>query len=105
MDALYAFILGLLPTILTSLVIFYFQRKQRLRDALNEAHAAASRQESLLMLELQMATAKLSYAAACAIKRGEPNGEVEEGIKAYETAKTKYFAFLNEQAIEHLHDN
>lgn len=104
MNAAQAFILGLLPTIITSLVVFYLQRKQRHRDAMNEAHAAASRRESLLMLELQMATAKLSYAVACAIKRGEPNGEVEEGIEAYEAAKARYIAFLNEQAINHLHD-
>ena len=104
MDNVYAFILGLCPTIITSLVIFYLQRKQRRTDAIQEAHAAASRKESLLMLELQMATAKLSYAVACAIKRGEPNGEVEEGIKAYEAAKANYIAFISEQAINHLHD-
>ena len=37
-----------------------------------------------------------------AIKRGKPNGEVEEAIEAYEEAKTAYYRFLNEQAKEHL---
>ena len=37
-----------------------------------------------------------------ALKRGKANGEVEEGIVAYEAARKKYLAFLNEQAAEHL---
>lgn len=49
-----------------------------------------------------MACARLSYAVAVAIKNKRVNGEVEEGIEAYEEAKEKYFKFLNEQAKEHL---
>ena len=37
-----------------------------------------------------------------AVKRGYANGEVEEGVEAYEEAKSNYFKFLNEQATEHL---
>ena len=49
-----------------------------------------------------MAAAKLSYARAMALKRGAPNGEVEEAVADYEAAKLAYYRFLNEQAADHL---
>ena len=64
--------------------------------------ADARKEESFLALEMQMANAKLSYATAMALKRGHANGEVEDGITAYEDAKKKYFDFLNRQATDHL---
>lgn len=97
-----SFLLGLAPTIITGMGIFYWQRGQKRRDAVTDERASARKRESLLALELQMATAKLSYAVAVAVKRGTPNGEVEEGVKAYEDARKKYLSFLNEQATEHL---
>ena len=67
-----------------------------------EKRAAARQKESLLALELNMSTAKLAYATAVALRRGHANGEVEEGIRAYNEAKKKYVDFLNAQASEHL---
>ena len=51
-----------------------------------------------------MATAKLAYANAMAIKRGKPNGEIEDGITAYEAARKAYLAFLNKTATESLNE-
>lgn len=39
---------------------------------------------------------------AAAIRRGSPNGEMEEAMEAYESAKTAYYHFVNEQAAEHI---
>ena len=89
-------------TVFISMLVFYLQRKQNKSDNKNEEHEQARQQESLLMLELVMASAKLSYACAVAIKRGKANGEVEEGVEAYEEAKGKYYKFLNKQAKEYL---
>ena len=97
-----AFLLGLLPSVIASCAAYYLQRAQKRRDQASEAHAAARKQESLLNLEVTMAAAKLSYACAMAIKRGKPNGEVEEAVGDYETAKEAYYHFLNEQAADHL---
>ena len=80
----------------------FFTRAQKRRDEETDERAKARQKESLLALELNMSTAKLSYATAVALKRGHANGEVEEGIKAYNEAKKKYVDFLNEQANEHL---
>ena len=89
-------------TIFISMLIFYLQRKQNNSDKQKEKHEQARKEESLLLLELVMASAKLSYACAVALKRGKANGEVEEGAKAYEDAKTKYYHFLNKQAKDYL---
>lgn len=102
MNEITAFLLGLLPSVIASGAAFYLQRAQKKRDQKIEHQAKARKNESLLNLEVTMAAAKLSYACAMAIKRGEPNGEVEEGVEAYETAKTAYYRFLNEQAAEHM---
>ena len=91
-----------IPSVLCGVFMFYFQRQQRRKDKRVEHRAEARREESLLHLELQMATAKLAFATAVAVKRGKANGEVDDGIEVYETARHKYLAFLNEQAAEHL---
>lgn len=97
-----AFLLGLIPSILTAIVVFYWQRAQKRRDKRSDERAKARQEEAHLLLELQMANAKLSYANAMAIKRGSPNGEIEVGIEAYEAVKAKYDDFLTEQAHKYL---
>lgn len=77
--------------------MFYIQRMQKKRDEKEEGRARARRTETKLLLDLQMATAKLAYAVAMALKRGTPNGEVEEGVKAYEEAVEEFREFEREQ--------
>lgn len=99
-----SFIWAVAPSLLVGVVMALFNRRQRHRDAQMDQRAAARKQETLLALDLQMATAKLSFATAMAIKRGRPNGEIEEGVDAFESAKKRYLDFLNEQAASHLLD-
>lgn len=99
-----AVIISAFQTILISMLIYYFQRKQKKHDDEVRQRAEARKNESLLLLELNMACAGLAYAVAIAIKNNKVNGEVTEGITAYEKAKGKYFAFLNEQAKDHLQE-
>ena len=97
MNEIWPFLLGLIPSIVTSSVVFYMQRAQKKRDDKAEGKAKARRTAERLSLDLQMAIAKLAYAVAMAIKRGTPNGEVEEGIEAYENALEQYRKFEREQ--------
>ena len=97
-----ALFVAVLPSLCVSVAMAVFNARQKKREEENKAQAAARRKESLLSLEMQMATAKMSYAVAMAMKRGHANGEVEEAIEAYEEARKKYLAFLNEQAADHL---
>ena len=82
---------AVVPSLVCGIVLAMFNKKQNRKDAEVERRAAARKED-----------AKLSYAVAMAIKRGTPNGEVEEGIEAYEAAKKKYIKFLDKLAIEHL---
>ena len=95
-------IVGMVPSIISAVIVFIVTGRISRAEIRRDALAEARKRESLLALEMQMATAKLAYAVAVAVKRGEPNGEVEDGIAAFEAAKKKYLAFLNEQAAEHL---
>lgn len=101
MDIL-SYLIGLIPALITGVAIFYVQRAQKKRDTAVAVRTAVRKEEALLALDLQMATAKLSYATAMAVKRGTPNGEIEDGIEAYEKARSKYYKFLNEQAEKYL---
>jgi len=104
MDRLWNFFLDMLPSIIVGLFAFYWQRAQKKRDKATDDNRKARQEETMLMLQLQWAANKLSYAVAMALKRGSPNGEVEKGIASYESAKKAYREFLDKQAMSHLHD-
>lgn len=97
MNDIVPFLLGLIPSVITSIVVFYIQRQQKTKDEKAEGRANARRKAEKLSFDLQIATAKLAYAVAMAIKRGTPNGEVEDGIEAYKTALERYREFEREQ--------
>lgn len=93
-----------LPSLTVGVLMAIFNRRQANRDEAARKMTEEQRRESVLQIELIMATAKLSYAVAMAIKRGKANGEVEEGLIAYEKATKRYDEFLKEIAAEHLID-
>jgi len=93
-----------LPSILVGIFLWYFNRKSDRHYKATEDRAELRRKEGRLSLEMQMATAKLSYATATALKRGYANGEVEDGIEAYEEAKNNYYKFINDQYVEHINE-
>ena len=97
------------PSLVVSILMLIInsrqKRREQARDERQQKLVNARNQESILHLNLQMATAKLAYANAMAIKRGQPNGEIEEGVKAYEVARRDYIDFLNKQATTSLNEN
>lgn len=95
-------VISILSSLTVAVIVFYMQRRQKKADEATENHTKARKQEALLSLELSMANSKLSYAVVAAMKRGKPNGEVEDAVATYEAAKKKYYDFLNGQAMEHL---
>ena len=95
-------LLTIAQTVFMGMLVFYLQRKQNRTDEKRDKLEEAKRKESLLELEMLMASAKLSYAVAMAIKRGTPNGEVEEGVKAYNEAHDHYTTFIETQVKNYL---
>ena len=96
MDVL-SYLIGLIPAIISGIALFYIQRVQKKRDTADEERTKTREKESYVTLELELATAKLAYASAMAIKRGKPNGEIEEGIEQYEKAMEAFKRFEREQ--------
>lgn len=84
---------ALLPSLLVSLYMAFFNRRISKKDKYSESFDEARRQSDQLKLSLLIATAQLSYAVAMAIKRGRPNGEIEEAAKQYNKALSAFREF------------
>ena len=97
MEEVWVYIISLLPAIITGSVLFYVQRSQKKRDKIVDERAKTRERETYVMLKLELAAAQLSYATAMAIKRGTPNGEIEEGIRQYDKALKGFREFEHEQ--------
>lgn len=89
-------------SLVVSVILLILQTINNARTKRAEERNDMAKQESLLSLKMMSANNKLSYACAMAIKRGRPNGEVEEAVEAYEEAKQEYDAFLMQVAAEQL---
>ena len=87
-----------LPSLLVAIVMALFNRGQKKRDAATREREAARLAAENVQVSLLVASAKLSYALAMAVKRGAPNGEVEDGIAQYREAM-KAFKNLERQLV------
>lgn len=95
-------VMAIVPSIIVSLVMLYWGRQQTKRDVKIESRATIRKEESLLCLKVNMATAKMAEATALAVKRGKTNGEMTEALEELESVKKEYYGFLNRQAKEHI---
>lgn len=89
-------ILAAVPSLLTGIVLYIFNKKMNKADDRREQAEHLRRKEAKLNLDLTFASAQLSYAIAMAMKRGHPNGEVEQGVETYEAALAAYRKFERE---------
>lgn len=86
MEVFWSVVQAALPSLLVSVVMAVFGRKQKKRDAATREREAARLEAENVQVSLLVASAKLSYALAMAAKRGAPNGEVEDGVEQYREA-------------------
>ena len=84
---------AILPSLIVSVATAVFNRKTNKRDKYADELSAAKIESDRLQLNLTIATAKLSYALAMAVKRGEPNGEIEEGVGEYKKCMEEFQEF------------
>lgn len=108
-------ILAIVQTVAAGVITFFIKRQFSNHDkrvvARKEAHDKAQQErdaakfdQECLQLEITMADAKLSYAIVAAIKRGSPNGEIEDALKDYKKAHDRYNLFLKKQGIHKLEE-
>ena len=86
MEVFWSVVQAALPSLLVSVVMAVFGRKQKKRDAATREREAERLEAENVQVSLLVASAKLSYALAMAAKRGAPNGEVEDGVEQYREA-------------------
>lgn len=104
-EELIRFLWAVAPSIFVGVVMAYFNRKQSKKDKEIEDRAEARKKESLLLLKMQFAIGKLSYATAVAVRDGKTNGEMKEGIETYDNAVAEYNRFVNETHVEFLQED
>lgn len=102
MEILTRILWAVLPSLCCGVVLFFFQKSANKREAKHDKMEERRKEESLLLLKMSFANGELGYAAAMALKRGTPNGEVEEAIKAYSDAKGEYNKFINRVHVEEM---
>lgn len=96
--------LAVVPSLLVGLTMAYWNRKQKQRDD-HAKEAEEERMESdYVRIDLEVATAQLSYAVAMAYKRGTPNGEMETAIEQYEKAMERFRKFERRQIARGTND-
>ena len=94
--------INLITPCLFAIFMWWFEKNDRKRDERMKEMNDIKREERLLSLDLSMASSKLAYAVAMALKRGQYNGEIEEVVKVYEASRKKYLEFISTQAISRI---
>ena len=88
------------PGIIVGLTLFYWERRQKKADAETKKHREEKLETDTVRLDLEVATAQLSYATAMALKRGKANGEMEVAIDAYENAMERFRSLERQRLVE-----
>lgn len=81
------------PSLIVGITMALWNNRQNKANADQKKREDLRYKSEILRIDLLVATAQLSYATAVALKRGYANGEVEEGVKAYNSAITKFREF------------
>ncbi len=84
---------SIVPSLLVGMVLFYWEQRTKKQDRQKSTLEDLAVESDMLRLDLEVATAELSYATAMAVKRGTPNGEMEPAIEHYEHAIEKFRKF------------
>lgn len=92
-----AFIMAIAPSLFVGLVLAYWDRKKKKEAEKQKLQEANIVEGDMIRLDLEVATAQLSYAVAMAVKRGYANGEMEKAIKRYDAAMDKFTKFERKQ--------
>jgi len=93
---------AILPSLIVGIFMAIWNAKQKRYTEFERQKELDRLKAEALEISLLVATAQLSYAVAVAIKRGTPNGEVEEGMEQYQRAMSKFREFEREQLAKNI---
>ena len=89
-----------LPGIITGAVLAAWNRKQKKRDDLADRREVERKRDEKVKLDLLVATADLSCAAAVALKYGHTNGETDESLRKYNKAMEQFRDYERDRIAE-----
>lgn len=95
-----AFIGAVIPSLFVGIILGIMNRKADKRYEEEKERAKERAEAASVQLQMVTASAALSYACAVALKRGETNGEVEDGIAKYALAKKRFDDYLVQTAVK-----
>lgn len=99
-DTLIQILWAVLPSIVTGIILGVWNRRQKKRDDAADQREADRQRGEIVQLDLLVATAELTRATAVALKYGQTNGEMKEGLRRYNEAIERFREFEREQLIE-----
>lgn len=100
MDTLIQILWAVLPSIVTGIILGIWNKRQKKRDDAADQREADRQRGEIVQLDLLVATAELTRATAVALKYGQTNGEMKEGLRRYNEAIERFREFEREQLIE-----
>lgn len=82
------------------IILAWWNHRQKKRDERDDKRERDRLKSEQLRIDMLMATCKLSYAVAMAVKRGKPNGEIEDGVDEYKKALDAFKKFERQNMAE-----
>ena len=89
-----------LPGIITGLVLATWNRRQKIRADTADQREEERKKSEVVKLDLLVATAELTRATAVAVKYGNTNGEMSEGLRRYNEAIEQFREFERDKLAE-----
>lgn len=89
-----------LPALLSGIVLAIFGRRQNKRDKAADKREEERKKSEVVKLDLLVATAELTRATAVAVKYGNTNGEMSEGLRRYNEAIEQFREFERDKLAE-----
>ena len=84
------------------MVLAAFNRHQRKRDTAADKREEERKKGEIVRLDLLVATAELTRATAVAVKYGQTNGEMSEGLRKYNEAMESFREYERDKIAEHV---
>lgn len=92
-----AIIIGIVSSIISGMVLFFIQRYFKKHEEKENERQKARVKENILIIKSIDAIGKLTYANSIAIRDGKTNGELKEGLQAYNEVREEMYEYLLEQ--------
>ena len=100
MDFILQLFWAVAPGVIVGVVMAFWNKRQKRITDHEKTQTQDKFDTDLMRIDLEVASAQLAYAVAMAVKRGTPNGEMEEAIERYEIAMEKFRKFERMQVVK-----